>query len=292
MIDATARRIRLVALLLTTLSIAAGHAAGATTGTGTVSADVGQLVEITATDSSIAAYSEFTPTSGSETLKYSTSDYLRFSNAKSNIQELFNYGVSVSFTQDSDGSVSTTTVSYQGTSSTLSDLVYTTQSSSGDFLPASIVTGSDLTGESSGWTQHADCAAVTYKGSFSIGYYNNAGVSQTALTRYYAACDSATELYIGTAKDLSSGDKAFIYTQAAAGSSATAGNYEVAIGGQDYVFYSAASATTVTLRQGNHIALGSSSTTQDLYALLRFPDGFPAGSFSVTVTATASDIVS
>lgn len=279
--------------LATAIVLAAGPALAATSQTGSVTADVGQLVEITVPDSSIAAFTEFTPTSGSDTVRYSTSDYLRFSNAKSNVQELFSYGLSVTFTYDSDGSQSTTTVAYQGGTATLTDLVHVAQSSTGDFLPWAIVTGSDLTSEgATGWTTHADCGTMQYQGSFSVASYSNAGVAQSALTRYYRVCDSGTELYLGSSKDLSSGDKAFIYTQAAAGSSATAGNYEVAIGGADYVFYSAASATTVTLRQGNHMAFSTSSATADLYALLKFPDGFPAGSFSATLTATANDIVS
>lgn len=276
---------------LTALLVMAGTASGAITGAGTVAADVGQLIEIVVTDGSIATYAEFTPTSGTDAVKFSTSDFLRFSNAKSNVQEAFTYAASVSFAQDSDGSTATTSVSYQGTTTTLTDLVYLSQSAAGDFLPWRIVTGSDLTSESTGWTQHADCGTSNYKGSFSIAYFNNAGAAQSALTRYYSVCDTQTEIYVGTTKDLSSGDKALIYTQTSSGAGATAGNYEVAIGGQDYVFYSAASAATVTLRQGNHAALTASSTTQDLYVLMKFPDGFPAGTLTTTVTATASDIV-
>lgn len=275
------------------LLLLSGSAWAATTGTGTVSADIGQLVELTVTDSTIASHTEFTPTSGAETVKYSTSDYLRFSAAKSNVQELLSYGLSVSFTQDSDGSVSTSTVSYQGATVSLVDLVYVSQSSTGSFLPWKVATDTDLTSEgATGWTTHADCGTTTYQGSFSIPSYTNAGVAQSTLTRYYRVCDSGTELYLSASKDLSSADKAIVYTQTSGGSAATAGNYEVAIDGQDYVFYSAASASTVTLRQGSHLALGSSAATADVYALLRAPDGFPAGVMTATVTGTASDIVS
>lgn len=274
------------------LSLCLGAAQGATTGTGTVSADVGQLVEVTVTDSAIAAYSEFTPVSGSDTLKYSTSDSLRFSNAKSNVQEVLGYGVSVSFVKDADGSTSTSAVTYQGASVSLDELVYLSQSASGDWLPAQIVTGSDLTSEgNTGWTNHAGCGAMTYQGSFTIPYYSNAGVAQTPLTRYYRVCDSGTEIYVASSRDVSSGDVAYVVTQTQAGASATAANYEVTLDGQDYVFHGAASATAVTLRQGQHVPLGSSSTASDVYALLRIPDGFPAGVFSATVTATASDVV-
>lgn len=274
------------------LSLALGHAQGATTGTGTVSADVGQLVEVTVSDSTIASYSEFTPVPGSDTVKYSTSDYLRFSNAKSNVQSLLDFSVSVSFLKDADGAASTTTVAYQGVTTTLADLVYVAQSSSGAFLPAQAVTGADLTSEgNTGWTNAAGCGTMGYQGSFSIPYYNNAGAAQTALVKYYRVCDSATEIYVGDSRDLTSGDLAYIHTSTQGGSSASAANYEVSIGGADYVFSSAASAAAVTLRQGQHVALGTSSTASDVYALLKLPDGFPAGVFTATVTATASDVV-
>lgn len=275
------------------LSLAVHGAQAATTGTGTVSADVGQLVEITVVDGAIAAYAEFTPVPGSDTVKYSTSDHLRFSNAKSNIQSLFNYGVSVAFVRDADAVTSTSTVSYQGVTTTLADLVYVSQSAAGAFLPAQVVTGQDLTSEgATGWTNHAGCATTTYQGSFTVPSYDAAGAAQTALVRYYRVCDSATEIYVAETRDVSAGDLAYVYTSAQTGVSATAGNFEVVIGGQDYVFYSAAGATSVTLRQGQHVALGSTSTTSDVYALLRIPDGFPAGVLTATLTATASDIVS
>lgn len=281
----------IVCLLL--MSFALGAARGATTGTGTVSADVGQLVEVTVTDGSIAAYAEFTPVPGSDTLKFSTSDYLRFSNAKSNIQSLFSYSVGVSFVKDADGSTSTSTVAFQGVTTTLSDLVYLAQSASGAFLPAQLATASDLTSEGdTGWTNAAGCGTLTYQGFFTVPSYSNAGAAQAALTKYYRVCDSGTEVYVGDSRDLSGADVAFVTTSTQAGPSATAANYEVVIGGVDYVFSSAASATAVTLRQGQHVALGATSTTADVYALLKIPDGFPAGVFTATVTATAADIVS
>lgn len=276
----------LVGLLLTS-----GFAQGATSGTGTVQADVGQLIEVSVVDGSIAAYSEFTPTSGDETVKYSTADSLRFSNAKSNIQELMHYGVGVSFVKDADGSTSSSTIQYQGETVTLSDLVYLAQSSAGNFLPWAL-TGTDLSSEgNTGWTNHAGCSTSNYQGSFSVPYYTNGGAAVSALTQYYRVCDS-NEIYLGSSRDLSSSDLANLYTSSASGPSATAENYEVTIQGVDYVFYSAGAATSVTLRQGQHLALGTSATTADVYALLKVPDGFPAGVLSVTVTGTVADIVS
>lgn len=273
------------------LALALPSAWAATSGNGSVAATVGQLVEVTVTDASIASFSSFTPVPGSDVLKYSTSDHLRFSNAKANVQELLALSASVSFAQASDGSTSTSTVSYQGASVTLTDLVYLAPSSSGNFLPWRLV-GSDLTSEgNTGWTNHAGCAAMTYQGSLSVARFTNAGAAGSTLTRYYRVCDSGTELYLSDSKDVSSGDLAYVTTQTAVGASATAANYEVTIDGVPYVFSSAGSASTVTLQQGKHLALGSSSTTQDVYALLRFPDGFPAGTFTATVTGSVSQVV-
>lgn len=284
-----------IGLLAVAAALLATGAEAATSGNGTVSADVGQLVEITVTDASVAL-TEASPTSGQETVARSTTDYLRFSNAKANVQEVWNFGLSVGFTKDADATTTTDgTVSYQGTSKDTRDLLYLAQSSSGSFLPWRLVTptSGDLTSEgATGWTPHASCGTTTYQGYFTVASYNNAGVAQTALTKYYRVCDSGAEIYISDSKDLSAADAANIYTTAVSGSSATAANYEVAISGVDYVFYSAATATTVTLRQGLHVALGTSSNTGDLYALVATPDGFPAGTVSATVTATASDIVS
>lgn len=278
-------------LSLILLLLGAGTAWAATSGTGSVSATVGQLVEVTVPDSSIASFSSFTPVPGSDTLKYSTSDYLRFSNAKSNVQEALALSASVSFVQSSTGSTSTTTVDYQGGTTTLADIVYLAQSSSGDFLPWKLV-GLDLTSEgNTGWTTHAGCASMTYEGSLSVARYTSAGAAGSTITKYYRVCDSGTELYLSDSKDVSSGDLAYVITQTAAGSSATSGNYEVTIDSVPYVFYSAGSASTVTLYQGKHLALGTASTTQDVYTLLKFPDGFPAGAFTATVTGTVSSIV-
>lgn len=281
----------IVCLLL--LSLALGPAEGATTGTGTVSADVGQLVEISVSDGTIASYSEFTPVPGSDTVKFSTSDRLRFSNAKSNVQSVFSYGVSVSFVKDADGSTSTSTVAFQGATATLADLVYLSQSASGAFLPYQLVTSADLTGEgATGWTNPSGCGTTTYQGTFVVASYDNSGVAQSATTKFYRVCDSGTEIYVADSRDLSSADLAYAVTTTQTGAGASAESYEVTIGGQDYVFHSAAGASTVTLRQGQHVALGAASTTADAYALLKIPDGFPAGVFTATVTATASDIVS
>lgn len=282
-----------VATLLALLAVASPAALAANSGSGSGSGRAGQLVEITVTDATIAAFPEFTPVAGQETVKLSTTDYIRFSNGKSNVQSLWDFAAGVSFLDDADGATSTTTVSFQGATTTLSDLVYLSPSSSGTFLPWKVVTGADLTSEGAvGWVSPAACGTMVYQGSFSVPGYDSAGAAQAAATRYYRVCDSGTELYLGTSRDLSSADYASIYTATSAGGSASAANYEVTIAGADYIFHSAASATTVTLRQGAHVARGASQQTSDVYLLLKFPDGFPAGTLTATVTATATDIVS
>lgn len=277
-------------LLLTTLALA--PAQGATTGAGTVSADVGQLVEVAVLDGSIAAYAEFTPVPGSDTLKFSTTDHLRFGNAKSNVQSVFAYSVGVSFVKDADGTTSATTLAYQGVTTTLADLVYLSPAATGAFLPAQVATAADLTSEgATGWTNAPGCGTTTYQGVFTIPWYDNAGAAQAPLTKYYRVCDSGTEIYVADSRDLGAADLAYVTTSTQPGAAATAASYEVAIGGVDYVFSSAASATGVTLRQGQHVALGATSTTADVYALLKIPDGFPAGVFTATLTASAADVV-
>lgn len=265
-------------------------AQAATEDSGTVSSGVDQLVEIEVTDAAIALGSA-TPSSGTATSQYSTADSLVFSNANSNVQAAWDYGISASFTKDADGSTVTDgSVSFQGTSVELQDLIHLGQESTGKFLPWLVSTGTDLSGETSGWTSHADCADSQYKGSFSVAHFDNTGSKQAAETLYYEVCDSSTELYLDSDKDLSAGDKAIIISQASSGSEATAANYEVAIQGVDYVFYSAADASSVTLRQGRHVDHESDSNSESNFALLEVPNGFPAGSFSVTLTASASDI--
>lgn len=265
-------------------------AQAATTASGEVSGSVDQHVEIVATDGAIALGAA-TPSSGADTVKFSTSDSLVFSNEKSNVQAAWDLDISAALTKDSDGvTVTDGSVSYQGTSSDLQDLIYMGQASSGKFLPWNVATGTDLSVESTGWTSHADCGVSQFKGSFSVAHFDNAGAKQAAETMYYEVCDSATEIYIGAAKDLSAGDKAIIVSEAVAGSEATAANYELSIQGADYVFYSAADALSVTLRRGHHVDLGADANSESAFALIELPDGFPAGSFAVTVTASASDI--
>lgn len=270
------------------LAVATGGIA-ATSQTGSISAGLNQLVEIKASDSSVALGS-VSPTSGADSVAKDTSDPLKFTNGKSNVQAGWDYGISVDFTKDADGSTITdSSVSYQGTSAQIQDLLYVADTSTGNFSAWEVTTDTDLTGNT-GWTSHADCGAVDYQGDFMVDHFDNSGNKQTAAQFYYQVCDSSSEIYVDTDKDVSDGDKAIVVTQGSAGSTATAANYELSMLDNEYVFYSAGSASTVTVRQGHHVDLGTNTLSEDEYALLELPDGFPAGSFSVTLTASASDI--
>lgn len=250
---------------------------------------MGQTFEIVVVDGSIAAYSEFTPVSGADIVKYSTSDRLAFSNGVSLERALWTYTVGVTFTWDQDGSTSTTTVAHAGAppgGTVLTNLPFAAETSTAAFLPLKVETTADLTGET-GWTKHPDCGTVNYQGSFVIAYYSNGGVAQTPLTLYYQVCDTQQEIYVDNVKTLTSADWAYISTRATLATDPET-SHEVVIQGTEYVFASAASATTVTLRPGHVVPI--TSTTHDSYLLLRFPDAFPAGLFETTLTATASDI--
>lgn len=270
--------------------LAAYPVQAATTASGDVSTSVEQHVEIVATDAAIALGAA-TPSSGADTVKFSTADSLVFSNGKSNVQAAWDLDISAALTKDSDGvTITDGAVTYQGTSNNVQDLIYLGQETVGKFLPWNVATGADLSAEATGWTSHADCGVSQYKGSFAVAHFDNAGAKQAAETSFYEVCDSGTEIYVGAAKDLSAADKAIIVSQAVEGAEATAANYEVALQGAAYVFYSAADANSVTLRRGHHVDLGADANSESTFALIELPDGFPAGSFAVTVTATASDI--
>lgn len=241
-------------------------------------------IAVTVVDGTISLV-EFTPVPGSERVVSSTTDFLRFSNSGSDEREAILYTATHSFAFDKDGSASTTTVSYQGTTSTLKDLVWASQSSSGAFLQLEVVTTTDRFGQA-GWTNNLNCLSLQFQGEWSIAWYNNAGVAQTPLVRYYQVCDTV-EIYVDSDKDLSDGDFSNIVTQTTLFTTPET-DYEIVIQGTDFLFASAASATTVTLRQGRFVP--NSATNVDSYFLELFPDGFPAGVLSTTLTATAYDI--
>lgn len=248
---------------------------------GAVSVDVG--------DGS-ATLSAHSPTPGQDGVSWTTTDRMRFTNDGADQRELLVLVPSWSFVIV-DGTTATTSVSFQGSTIMLRDLVFLAQSSSGSFLPVDVRTSSDHTGQA-GWTKASTCGAVTYQGALSVPHYSSAGVAQTALARWYQVCD-ATELYVDTDKDMSSGaDLAYVASAEQSILSTGEADFEVTLSGVDYAFVSAASATSVVLQQGKYLPnpLLSGATTVDVYPLYRLPDGIPAGTLTTTITATAYDI--
>lgn len=237
------------------------------------------------------ALGEQVPSPGSDLVRLSTTDGLRFSNTGADQRALVRVSASHSFAHDHDGSVSTTTVSYQGASSDLASLYWAAQASSGPFMPVRVVTSSDQTGQA-GWTKSSSCTTVNYQGRFSIPWWSNAGAAQTALDRNYQVCDS-NRLWLDTDQDFSSGaDSAYVSTHATNALFTTEADYELAINGLDYVFDAAPGATSVALHQGRFVPdpLVNGVSTWDVYTLAKFPDGFPAGVETTTVTAAGLDI--
>lgn len=281
------------ALVLAAALALASVAAAPPSGNGSGSGKLGKKIEVTVEDGSIAPFPFFVPVAGEETVRHSVTDYLRFANGKSNVRALWEYSAALTLVRDDDGTSTSTTVSYQGSTTTLADLALLAQSASGPFTPWEVRTATDLTSEgATGWTNPSGCGTMTYQGTFSILSYSAAGAPQAATTRYYRVCDTATELYVGASRDLSAADYALLSTETSAAASASDANYEVGILGNLYVFYAAPSAASVTIRQGDLVPLSdSSSESRDLYVLLRFPDGFPAGDVSGTITATTSGVI-
>lgn len=246
------------------------------------------VVAVAVTDST-SALGTYTPTSGTAGAQRTTSDPVAFSNTGSTERQLMVFTATFSFVYKANASIATTTVPYQGVTKSLIDVTYASQSSGGSFLPLRIRTDTDLTG-GAGWTKNSGCGTITYQGSFSIPYYTNAGASQTALTRYYQVCDS-NRIWIDTDKDMSSGaDDAWIATIEEPVTT-TQAQQELSISSTTYAFTSAGSATTVTLDQGGYLATPiPTATTISLYPLHAMPDGFPAGTDTITITATSYDI--
>lgn len=241
------------------------------------------LIEVVATDSTIAAHPEFTPVAGQESTRWSTSDGLRFEAGSSTERALWTATSSSSFVRDQDGATVTTELAYQGTATSLEALVFATRSATGIFSPLMTETAQDLTGET-GWTAHASCGTVVYQGRFEVASYTSDGSVRPAQLLYYQVCDGSEEIYVNSSRDLQAGDFAYIGSKATPQAETGAPDYEITIEGNSYVFASAASATAVRLRQGLY---ATSTAAADFYLLHRFPDGFPAGTLTVTLTLTA-----
>lgn len=240
--------------------------------------------EVVVTDSTIGLVTT-SPTIGSTVVGFSTVDGLTFTNGLSLERALWTQTVALTFTKDDDASTSTTTVSHQGTTTSLANVVYGAQSAVGNFAPFRL-TGSDLTGEA-GWTANAGCAAVVYQGSLAVPSYTSLGAPRSTATYYYQVCDSSEEIYVGASKNLGSADFAYVSSKATTALTGES-DYEIVLESVDFVFTSAASAAAVRLDQGTFVPI--TSTTATTYLLYRWPDGFPAGTLGVTVTTAASDI--
>lgn len=251
----------------------------------------GAVVSVAVVDGS-AALPDVQPSPGSAAVRHSTSDPVRFSNEGATEPQLVVLTAQHSFRWDRDGATSSASVAHQGATTALSDTLFVAQSPSGAFLPLRLGTAADLTGQS-GWTKNAACGAVTYQGRFSVPWFGNDAAAQAPLARYYQVCDAGAEIYVDGDTDLANGaDFAHVTTtqQVLPGEA----DFEITIQGTDFAFPPAGSATGVALQQGRFAPspLTSGATTLvDAYFLYRFPDGFPAGAVTTTLTATATDIM-
>lgn len=229
---------------------------------------------------------EFPPSAGSDTVRKGSSP-LRFSNEGATERELVIFTASHVLAYEQGGSASGS-VTFQGEARAMSSLFFAAQSASGDFLPLRVTTAADRTGEA-GWTKHAQCGAVTYQGDLSIAWFTNAGAAQTPLARHYQVCDGI-RIFVDADKDMSSGAD-FAYVSTSSQVLAGEADYEITLQGVDFAFTGAGSASAVTLDQARYLgAPVPSATTVDLHPLYRFPDGFPAGVVTTTVTASAQTL--
>ncbi len=282
--DTMARRVRIVAALLAVGMSILPIAQAATTGTGTASAVVSGFVEISVTDSTIAAFTA-TPTSSDPGPRVSsTSDGFTFSNLYSNTRSMF----SMDITSATDsGSSSTETV--QGTTHTIADWVYVRQDSGANFGTYEVV-----------GTYDSNAAAYTApggftkssQGTFTIRYYvaaspTDGGDGTTTVNWIYDS--SANQYYFdATDKDFTSGAQLvnpvsktgqtqyYTYTVNAN----AYGVPSVAGAGSNYV---------PTVRMAWQVDFSTSaSTTKSAYLLIDFPSGTSADTYSVTMTTTIS----
>lgn len=229
---------------------------------------------------------EFAPAAGADAVRKASSP-LRFSNEGATERELMIFTASHVHAYDQGDSASGS-LTFQGQARSLSSLFFAAQSASGNYLPLRVTTAADRTGEAN-WTKHGQCGAVTYQGELSISWFNNTGAAQSPLARYYQVCDGI-RLFVDVDKDMSGGaDSAYVSTssQVLAGEA----EYEITLQGVDFAFTSASSAAAVTLDQARYLpAPVPNPTTVDLHPLYLFPDGFPAGVMTTTVTASAQTL--
>ncbi|MBW3581731.1 MAG: hypothetical protein KY455_01410 [Euryarchaeota archaeon] len=266
----------------------ATHAA--TSGTGTVSATVGKFVELSVTDATIAAFSASPTSSDPGPVVKDNTDHFRFSNVFSNTRAMF----SMDITSATDGSASATKT-IQGTTHTIADWVYLRQDANQKYGTYETTGVYDASAASytapGGFTKDS-------QGTFQIKTYDkdsptDGGDSTITVNWIY---ESAGNRYYFDAvdKDFTNGNgeaqvNPSSKTDQASGYTYTAGTNaygvtSVANSGSNYV---------PTVRMAWQVDYSTAaSVTKDAYVLIDFPSGTPADTYSITLTATVTQLTS
>lgn len=272
-----------VALLLVT-----GSTLAATTGTGSVDAVLNGFVEISVTDSTIAAFSS-TPTSSDPGPRaFSTADGFTFSNGFTNTRSLLD--VDITTAQNSEPS---STVTVQGTEHTIANWIYVLQGTNTHFTTFETVgtydaTAGDYTAPG-GFTKDS-------QGTFTIRYYDkttpaDGGDGTTTVNWIYDA--TANKYMFDTAdKDFSNANgEATVWPSSKTGQTT---NYAYEVSGNTYGVTSVAAAGAnyvPTVRLAWQIDFSTAgSTTKNTYLLVDFPSGTPQDTYSITLTGTSTQL--
>lgn len=286
-----ARLFRTLWTVLVTMFFVVGLTPGvhaATSGTGSVSAAVSGFVEISVTDSTIAAFSASPSSSDPGPVVSSTADGFTFSNLYSNTRAMFDMDITAA---TDSGASSTETI--QGTTHTIADWIYIRQDSGANFGTYETTgtfdaTAADYTAPG-GFTKDS-------QGTFTITYYDassptDGGDGTTTVNWIYDS--SANKYMFDTAdKDFSNANgEAAVWPSSKTGQSS---NYAYSVNGNGYVVTSVAGSASnyvPTVRMGWQVDYSTSaSVTQDAYALIDFPSGTPADTYSFTLTSTVTQL--
>lgn len=274
----------LVCILLT--SATAGQAA--TSGTGSVSATLGTFVEISVTDNAIAAFSA-TPTSSDPGPRaFSTADGFTFSNLYSNTRAMFSLDV----TSATDGSASSTKT-VQGTTHTIADWVYIRTDNNDNF--ATYETAGAYDAAAAGYTAPGGFTKDS-QGTFTISYYDTTtpadGADGTTTVNWIYDATANQYYFDSTDKDFTNANGEALVNPASKTGLSSDYNYTVNDNGYGVTSVAAAGANYVpTVRLAWQIDFSTAgSVTQDAYLLFDFPSGTPSDTYSVTVTATATQL--
>ena len=282
---------KVVTTVLLVFAIALLPAAlAATTGTGTVTTTLGEFVEITFTDSTIAAFSATPSSADPGPRAFSTSDGFTVTNLFSNTRGALTYDI----TSATDGSASSTK-QVQGTTHTIADWVYVKLGSGSYFTTYETVGTFDASAASytapGGFTKDS-------QGTFAIRRYDattpaDGGDGTTTVNWIY---DSGANKYMfDTAdKDFSNANgEATVWPISKLDETS---GYTYAVQGNAYAVSSVAGAGSnyvPTVRLGKQADFsGLASVTEDIFLLIDFPSGTPGDTYSVTLTATMSQVTS